>query len=117
MQTRRTTKSLLAVGVLLSALSLPVFSQQPQENPRPDQNQRDRMATTLTGCLNKDASGSFVITDSSGLKTTVSGTADLEKHANNHKVSLTGTAKTDASGKPIFEASKLTHISDTCTTQ
>jgi len=88
MQTRRTTKSLLAVGVLLSALSLPVFSQQPQENPPQDQNQRDRMATTLTGCLNKEASGSFVITDSSGLKTTVSGAADLEKHANNHKVSL-----------------------------
>ena len=117
MHTLRTIKNLLAVGVLLSALSLPVFSQQPKESPQPDQNQRDRMATTLTGCLSKDASGSFVITDSSGLKTTVSGTADLEKHANNRKLSLTGTAKTDASGKPILEVSKLTHISDTCTGQ
>jgi hypothetical protein len=117
MQTRRTIKSLLAVGVLLSAISLPVFSQQAQENPRPDQDQRDRMATTLTGCLNKDASGSYILTDSSGLKTTVSGAADLEKHSSNHKVTLTGTAKTDASGKPIFEVSKITHISATCTAQ
>jgi len=117
MQKRRTLKGLLAAGVLLSALSLPVFSQQDQEKPQPGQNQRDRMATTLTGCLNKDASGSYMITDSSGVKTTVSGGADLEKHSNNHKVTLTGAVKTDASGNSIFEVTKLTHVSDTCSAQ
>jgi hypothetical protein len=44
----------------------------------------------------------------------VTGAADLEKHSSNHKVTLTGALKTDASGKPVFEASKLKHVSDTC---
>ncbi|MCU1233481.1 MAG: hypothetical protein JWP63_1448 [Candidatus Solibacter sp.] len=115
MQRLRNIKSVLAIGVLLSALSLPVFSQESQDQQ--DKNQRDRMATTLTGCLNKDTSGSYVLTDASGMKTTVSGAADLEKHSSNHKVTLTGMTKTDASGKPVFEVTKLTHVSDTCTTQ
>ena len=89
----RKVKGLLATGALLSAL--PVFSQDPQKAP---QDQRDRMATTLTGCLNKDTSGSYTLTDTSGLKTTVTGAADLEKHSKNHTVTLTGTNKMDASG-------------------
>ena len=116
MPQKRTIKSLLATGALLSALSLPVFAQD-QQPPTPPQDQRDRMATSLTGCLNKDASGAYTLTDQTGLKTTVTGAADLEKHAKNHKVSLTGTAKTDASGKPVFEVTKLTHVSDTCSSQ
>jgi hypothetical protein len=107
----RKVKGLLATGALLSALALPVFSQDPQKAP---QDQRDRMATTLTGCLSKDTSGSYTLTDTSGLKTTVTGAADLEKHSKNHTVTLTGTNKMDASGKPVFEVSKLTHVSDTC---
>jgi len=106
--------SLLATGALFSALSLPVYSQDPA---KPPQDQRDRMASALTGCLNKDASGAYTLTDQAGLKTTVTGAADLEKHSKNHKVTLTGTTKTDASGKPIFEVSKLTHVSDTCSSQ
>ena len=115
MRQQRTIKGLLAIGALLSALSLPVFSQQDQQ--KPPQDQRDRMATTLTGCLNKDTSGSYTLTDQSGLKTTVTGAADLEKHSQNHKVTLTGTNKMDAAGKPVFEVTKLTHVSDTCSTQ
>jgi hypothetical protein len=112
MQLKR-VKGLLAAGVLVSALSLPLFAQAPQEK---DQNQRDRVATTLTGCLNKDASGAYILTDqTSGAKTTVAGLPDLEKHSGNHKVTLTGTVKTDAAGKPILEVMKLNHISDTCT--
>ena len=115
MRQQRTLKSLLATGLFLCALSLPAFSQ--QEKPGQDPNQRDRMATTITGCLSKDASGSYTLTDASGLKTTVSGAADLEKHSQNHKVTLTGEAKTDASGKSMFEVTKVTHVSDTCSTQ
>ena len=108
-------KGLLAMGALLSALSLPVFSQQDLQKPPLDE--RDRMATTLTGCLNKNTSGSYTLTDQSGFKTTVTGSADLEKHSQNHKVTLIGTNKMDASGKPVFEVTKLTHVSDTCTNQ
>ena len=109
----RKVRGLLAAGALLSALSLPMFAQAAQEK---DQNQRDRVATTMTGCLNKDASGAYVLTDqTSGMKTTVAGIADLEKHSANHKVTLTGTVKTDAAGKPMLEVVKLNHISDTCT--
>jgi hypothetical protein len=92
-----------------------VFSQQDQQ--KTPQDQRDRMATTLTGCLNKDTSGSYTLTDQSGLKATVTGAADLEKHSKNHKVTLTGTNKMDASDKPVFEVTKLTQVSDTCSNQ
>jgi hypothetical protein len=103
---------LLAIGLLLSGLSAGVFAQDQQ-----DRNQRDRAntASTLTGCLSKDASGAYTLTDeTTGVKTTVSGAADLEKYSSNNKVTLTGTAKTGADGKPIFEVSKLKHVSDTC---
>ena len=109
---------MLAVAVLFSGLCVPMYSQEKQDKDAPDQNERDRMATTMTGCLNKDASGAYVLTDlSSGVKTNVTGAVDLEKHSSNHKVTLTGTSKMDPAGKPIFEATKLTHVSDTCTAQ
>ncbi|HEY1495597.1 MAG TPA: hypothetical protein VGF49_13690 [Candidatus Solibacter sp.] len=103
---------LLAAGLLLSGLSAGLFAQAEQ-----DKSERDRMnnASTLTGCLNKDASGAYTLTDeTTGVKTTVTGAADLEKYSGNNKVTLTGAAKTDAAGKPIFEVSKLKHVSDTC---
>jgi hypothetical protein len=83
-----------------------------------DSNQRDRQKneTTMTGCLNKDSSGGYTLTDEkTGAKTTVTGTADLEKHSANHKVTLTGTEKPDAAGKKSFEVTKIQHISPSCT--
>ncbi|MEO8368320.1 MAG: hypothetical protein ABI806_03905 [Candidatus Solibacter sp.] len=115
MQQKRTIMGLLATGALYTALSLPVFAQQDQ--PKTPQDQRDRMSTALTGCLTKDTSGSYTLTDTTGLKTTVTGAADLEKHSKNHTVTLTGAAKTDASGKSVFEVSKLMHVSDTCSSK
>jgi hypothetical protein len=81
-----------------------------------DDSQRDRMKeTAVTGCLNKDSAGGYVLTDEkTGAKTPVTGTADLDKHSANHKVTLTGTAKADATGKTAFEVSKIQHISPTC---
>jgi hypothetical protein len=103
---------LLAAALLLSGM--------PTLNYGADQDsqKRDRMAneSSITGCLNKDTSGSgFTITDEkTGVKTPVTGAADLEKHSANHKVTLTGTSKTEADGKAVFEVSKIQHVSTTC---
>jgi len=100
------------MGMLVSGLSVGIYAQEGQ-----DKNQRDRMSnsSTLTGCLNKDASGAYTLTDeTTGVKTTVSGAPDLEKHSANHKVTLTGSSKTGADGKAIFEVTKLRHVSETC---
>src|SRR3954465_6441694 len=94
------TGRVLSAALLLSGLATSVFAQ------AKDDSQRDRMKneSSITGCLNKDAAGAFTITDEkTGAKTTVTGSADLDKHSANHKVTLTGATKTDASGKPTFE--------------
>jgi hypothetical protein len=81
-----------------------------------DDAQRDRQASgdTLTGCLAKDTQGNYTLThETSGEKTAVTGSADLEKHAT-HKVTLTGSRK-DESGKSVFHVTKIQHISATCT--
>lgn len=109
----RSAMRLLTAGVLLSGLSAIMFAQEAQD----PKNQRDRLKdeTAITGCLTKDASGSYMIADEkSGVKTTVTGSADLEKHSANHTVTLTGVTKNDASGKPVFEVSKVTHVANTC---
>jgi len=101
---------LLAAGLLLSGLSFTVFAQDQEKS-------RDRLQkeTTMTGCLNKDASGNYTLTDeNTGVKTAVSGPADLEKHSSNHKVTLSGATKADASGKPVFEVTKIQHVSPSC---
>jgi hypothetical protein len=106
---------LLTAGLLFSGLCMTVFAQAPQAQD--DKNQRDRAAngSAITGCLSKDTSGGYVIADEkTGAKTTVMGSTDLEKHSANHKVTLTGAAKSDPSGKQVFEVSKVTHVSDSC---
>ena len=115
-QFRRMTR-LLAAGLMFSGLTVGMFAQD-QEDKQKDKNERDRMAaSTLTGCLNKDDSGGYMLTDeSTGIKTAVTGAPDLEKHSANHKVSLTGMAKTDASGKSVFEVTKIKMVSATCKT-
>lgn len=65
--------------------------------------------TTVTGCLNKtDTAGMFVIQDEATKKPiSVSGDpAMLERHANNHKVTLTGTLAKEKE-KEVFKATKL----------
>jgi hypothetical protein len=105
---------LLAAALLLSGLSVSIYAQEKQ-----DQGKRDRTKnemTTMTGCLAKDATGGYVLTDeATGVKTAVIGPTDLEKHSANHKVTLTGAAKAGAAGgQPVFEVSKIQHVSPTC---
>ena len=101
-------------ALCLLAVAIPAA----QEEGKPE-GKGKKGATTMTGCLSKgDMAGEYVLTnEKTGHKTTVTGPADLEKHSKNHKVTLTGLTKMDDSGKPIFEVTKITHISDTCTTQ
>jgi hypothetical protein len=70
--------------------------------------------TTMTGCLTESSSGNDTLDEKTGSKTTVTGSADLEKHSGNHRVTLTGTAKTDASRSQVFEVSKIQHLSASC---
>ena len=103
---------LVAAALLLSGFVTATFAQ-----GQDDKNQRDRQKTdtAITGCLTKDASGAYTLTDEkTGVKTAITGPADLEKHSANHRVTLTGAAKIDASGKPVFEVSKIQHISTSC---
>jgi hypothetical protein len=102
---------LLAAALLLSGIPALILAQDQ------DSKQRDRTKneSSISGCLNKDATGGFTITDEkTGAKTPVTGAADLEKHSANHKVTLTGTTKTDADGKAVFEVSKIQHVSTSC---
>ena len=71
----------------------------------------------MTGCLSKDAGGFLLTDEKSGGKMIITGPADLEKHAANHKVTLTGSAKTDPSGKNVFEVSKIQHVDASCKVQ
>jgi len=67
----------------------------------------------VTGCLAKNVNGSYELTEKHGTKLTVMGSADLEKHAANHKVVLHGTRKT-VDGQPAFQVERVEHVSDTC---
>jgi len=109
MKQLKVTSRVLAAALLLAGIPTLTFAQDQEQK-------RDRMTeTSISGCLNKDATGSFVITDEkTGVKTPVTGAADLEKHSANHKVTLTGTTKADATGKPVFEVSKLQHVATSC---
>jgi hypothetical protein len=107
----KTLPSLIALG-LFAGFSL---AQQPPAQQTPQQ-QGERQRTddsTLTGCLAKGtATGQYVLTDKAGAKTNVTAAAgvELEKHAANHTVKLTGSRGSDGS----FAASKIEHVSATC---
>ena len=96
---------LLAVSLAITCVCSGVaLAQDPQKNE-----------TVITGCLNKDSSGGYTLTDEkTGAKTTVTGPADLEKHSANHTVTLTGTEKKDPNGKVMFEVTKIQHVSTSC---
>jgi hypothetical protein len=109
MSTTKRVLTSVAMSLLVWGSAVNLLAQQR------DQSQRDRMSeTTITGCLNKDAGGSYTLTDkATGVKTMVSGSPDLEKHSTNHEVTLTGTMKTE-NGRSEFVVTKLQHIAASC---
>jgi hypothetical protein len=119
---------MLAAGLLFTGLSMNLSAQsqpaqgaqagqQGTQGAQGDQNQRDRMsaATSMTGCLNKDTAGGYTLTDEkTGTKTPVAGSADLEKHSANHRVTLTGSSNSDSSGKSTFQVTQVQMLSSSC---
>jgi len=101
---------LAAVAILmLSALSVPFYAQQPDQ-------ERDRIKiqpVTVTGCLDKGAGpNEYILTDqASGAKMIVTGAPELEQHAAKHTEKLTGTPSEDSKS---FTVSKLEHVADSC---
>src|SRR5687768_5744117 len=107
--------SLLSISAL-AGFSVIGFAQQAQQTPQQKEGERQRAASTITGCLAKaDTAGQYTITDKSGSKTTVTASSgvELDKHAANHTVTLTGSR--DSGGN--FSATKVEHVSATCDMQ
>lgn len=108
----KVVRTFLATAALLatSALSVPSFAQQPQNDQ--DRDRTKPVQVSMTGCLTKSDQGDgWVIADSqSGAKTTVMGAADFDKHVN-HTVKVTGAPSDD--GK-TFNVTKLEHVSESC---
>ena len=103
---------LLPAGLLIAALPSSVFAQGKDDTQGAD---RQKNETAITGCLTKDASGGYTLADEkTGVKSIVTGASDLEKHSANHKVTLTGTAKADASGNQVLQVDKIKHVSASC---
>lgn len=92
---------MLALALLVAACVVPAALA--------SQEKKDPAEVKITGCFNKaDAEGLFVIADEkTGNKVTVSGDpAMLARHANNHKVTLTGTMAKDKD-KDVLKATAL----------
>lgn len=69
----------------------------------------------IIGCLQRgESAGVYLLTkEGTGESIEVIGTPDLEKHAKNHKVKLTG-AQQDVGGKTVFRVTSVELISDQC---
>jgi hypothetical protein len=106
----------LSAAVLFAGLSSALLAQSQSDQAGKSGQGADRQQneTSMTGCLTKDSAGGYTLADEkTGTKTMVTGTADLEKHSANHKVTLTGTTKTDG-GKSTFTVTKIQHIAAEC---
>jgi hypothetical protein len=106
----------MRIRVLLSAIAGGLFllgTTLAQEQKTPKAGEGKEM--TMTGCLTKgaDVPQHYTFVDQkSGRKYTVTGPADLEKHAANHTVRITGTPTAK-----VFNVTKVEHVSDTCETK
>ena len=105
-------QSILRYAAIATVASALTFGQ----TEKADQKAADKSAKSgaegggVTGCLTKgDATGQYTLTRKDGTTLRVSGSADLEKHAANHTVTLTGTRKGE-----MFEATAIKHVSATC---
>lgn len=97
---------LIAAGV--------AFAQQDDSNS-PKGRSATGKTVTMTGCLTKGQNGDYMLTDEkSGKQVTVTGSADLEKDAMNHKVRVTGT-ESSTGGMTTLSATSVRHVSHSCT--
>jgi hypothetical protein len=90
--------------IVLFVLPLPVIAQ--------DKNEEKKGSASITGCLNKgeDAEHYVIKDEKTGKETVVMGDAALlERHANNHQVTVTGTMAKDK-GKDVLKANDLKMI-------
>lgn len=78
-------------------------------------NDKAKAGETITGCLTKgNQAGEFILTDEkTGQQIMVAGSPDLEKHASNHKVKVSGSRDL-GDKKQVFKVSNVEHVSDTC---
>jgi hypothetical protein len=110
---RQRITAVVTAGLFAGFSVVALAQEQKQDKPQEGERQRTE-ATTMTGCLAKgDTAGSYILTNpGDGTKTTVTPAAgvDIEKHAANHTVKLTGSKRADGT----FVASNLEHVSATC---
>ena len=112
MKFRQTITSLIGLGVFVVFTAIGSAQQPPAQQEKQGERQRTEEAT-LIGCLAKGtATGQYVLTEKAGTKTTVTASSgvELDKHAANHTVKLTGSRGADGN----FTASKVEHVSATC---
>ena len=110
MNFRKNIVSLFTLS-LFAGISTVGIAQQ-QEKPKQEGERQRTEATTITGCLAKGhTANQYVITDSTGTKTTVTASTgvELDKHAANHTVKLTGSKAGET-----FTATAVEHVSATC---
>jgi len=95
---------------MLLGLSIAIYSQDANRTIPKAEKQ-----TTRTGCLTKtETAGEYLLTEeNTGAKLIVTGPAELDKHAANNRVRLTGT-ETKQDDKTVFEATKIEHLSQAC---
>src|ERR1051325_4193395 len=96
------------VIALIAAFLLPLTAMAQEKN----QEKKGAGAASITGCLNKgeDAEHYVIKDEKSGKETVVMGDAALlERHANNHQVTVTGTMEKNK-GKDVLKANDLKMI-------
>ena len=96
------------VFVLIAAFLLPLTAMAQEKN----QEKKGSGGASITGCLNKgeDAEHYVIKDEKTGKETVVMGDAALlERHANNHQVTVTGTMAKDK-GKDVLKANDLKMI-------
>jgi hypothetical protein len=102
---------------LFAGFSVIGVAQEPLQVKRREGERQRTEAATVSGCLARgDTANQYILTDSrTGAKTTVTASAglDIDKHAANHTVKLTGSKRSDGT----FVATNLEHISATCEAQ
>jgi len=95
------------VFVLIAAFLLPLPAMAQDKNEK-----KGSGSASITGCLNKgeDADHYVIKDEKTGKETVVMGDAALlERHANNHQVTVTGTMAKDK-GKDVLKANDLKMI-------